>query len=186
LHRRAFYVGGGYKYAMSGEGACFLAVPPGCTLRPLNTGWYAAFAALEGAQEGSLPYSGDGFRFWGATFDPSGLYRFNAAMDWLAATGTSIADVHAHAQALQRTFLAGLRAAGLAELPVDALAPPPGVPRGNFLAFDVDAAEERQRRILAQGVHIDRRGRRLRFGFGVYQDEAQVAALLHALARALR
>ena len=186
LHRRAFYIGGGYKYAMTGEGACFLAVPPGCTLRPMNTGWYAAFEALSGPQAAQVPYSADGLRFWGATFDPSGLYRFNAAMDWLQSTGTSIDDVHRHAQEMQRLFLGGLARLGLQELPVTALVPPEGTPRGNFLAFDVDDAEDRHRRIAAQGVHIDRRARRLRFGFGVYHDAAQVEALLNAISRALR
>ncbi len=38
IHARAFYLAGGYKYAMSGEGACFLAIPPGCDLRPADTG----------------------------------------------------------------------------------------------------------------------------------------------------
>ena len=47
IHRRAFYLGGGYKYAMSGEGACFLAVPPGCELRPVDTGWFASFDDAE-------------------------------------------------------------------------------------------------------------------------------------------
>ncbi len=31
---RAFYMAGGYKYAMDGEGACFLACPPGWAERP--------------------------------------------------------------------------------------------------------------------------------------------------------
>src|SRR6185295_2859017 len=31
---RAFYVAGGYKYAMAGEGACFLLCPPGYGMRP--------------------------------------------------------------------------------------------------------------------------------------------------------
>ena len=186
LHRRAFYIGGGYKYAMTGEGACFLAVPPGCTLRPVDTGWYAAFEELSGPQGAQVPYSSDGFRFWGATFDPSGLYRFNAAMDWLESTGTGIAEVHRHAHALQGRFLEGLRQRALRELPAASLVPPAGVPRGNFLAFDVDEAQDLHRRILAEDVHIDRRGRRLRFGFGVYHDASQVDALLNALSRALR
>src|SRR3546814_4193410 len=44
---RAFYLAGGYKYAMAGEGACFLHAPAGWGLRPRDTGWYAAFGALE-------------------------------------------------------------------------------------------------------------------------------------------
>jgi selenocysteine lyase/cysteine desulfurase len=184
VHARAFYLGGGYKYAMSGEGACFLAVPPGCTLRPVDTGWYASFGTLEGREAENVHYADDGYRFWGATFDPSGLYRFNAAMDWLASTGTTIAEVHRHALALQKHFLDGLARIGLALSPAN-LVPPAEVARGNFLAFDVDGAEEMHHRIAAQGVVIDRRGRRLRFGFGVYHSEHDVRLLLEALARAL-
>ena len=58
--------------------------------------------------------------------------------------------------------------------------------RGNFLAFDVDDAEDLHRRLAAQDVIIDRRDRRLRFGFGVYHDEAEVQRLLAAVARALK
>ena len=186
IHRRAFYLGGGYKYAMSGEGACFLAVPPGCGLRPADTGWYASFATLSGARGERVAYSQDAYRFWGATFDPSGLYRFNAAMDWLASTGTTIEAVHRHALALQKHFLDGLARLGLAALTPAMLVPPTEVARGNFLAFETAGAEELHRRIAAANVVIDRRDLRLRFGFGVYQGAANVEELLVRLATALR
>ena len=185
VHRRAFYLAGGYKYAMSGEGACWLAVPPGCELRPIDTGWYASFDTLAVAPGAAVPYSDDGYRFWGATFDPSGIYRFNAAMDWLQGTGTSIDDIHRHVLELQKHFLDALGRLRLAPLGPQHLVPPPGVPRGNFLAFDVDNAAALHERIAAQGVYIDRRDRRLRFGFGVYHSEHDVRLLLEALARAL-
>jgi kynureninase len=186
IHRRAFYLAGGYKYAMSGEGACFLAIPPGCELRPADTGWFASFDRLSGRPGEDVPYSSDAFRFWGSTFDPSGLYRFNAAMNWLAELGVTPADIHAHAQRLQARFLAGLARLATARLPVERLVPPMGTPRGNFLTFDVEDAEEVQQRLTAHGIYIDRRDRRLRFGFGVYHDEASVDALLAATAAALR
>lgn len=183
---RAFYLAGGYKYAMSGEGACFLATPPGCNLRPADTGWYASFDSLSGRTGEVVPYAEDAFRFWGATFDPSGLYRFNAAMDWLCGLGVTIGDVHAHARGLQSLFLEGLERLALERLPVARLLPPAGIVRGNFLTFDIDGAEDAQQRLAANGVYIDRRDRRLRFGFGVYHDESAVRALLATTARALR
>ncbi len=186
IHARAFYLGGGYKYAMSGEGACFLAVPRGCQLRPVDTGWYASFDTLSAPRDAQVAYSADGFRFWGATFDPSGLYRFNAAMDWLAATGTTIADVHAHSRRLQDRFLAGLGRLDLGSLALRHLVPPARCARGNFLAFDIDDAEEAHASLAARKVVIDRRDRRLRFGFGVYHDEAAVDRLLGEVSRALR
>lgn len=186
IHARAFYLAGSYKYAMAGEGACLLAVPGGCRLRPVDTGWFATFSGLTGPQGSEVPYSDDGFRFWGATFDPCGLYRLNAAMEWLASTGTTHADVHRHARHLQDRFLAGLERLRLDELRVENLVLPRDAPRGNFLAFEVDEAESRYKRITEAGIGVDRRDRRLRFGFGVYQDDEQVDRLVQALARALR
>ena len=186
IHRRAFYLAGGYKYAMSGEGACFLAIPPGCALRPADTGWFASFDSLSGRPGEEVPYSADAFRFWGSTFDPSGLYRFNAVLDWLAAEGATVAAIHAHAQALQERFLSGLARLALARLSVAGLVPPAGAPRGNFLAFEADDALAIQQALAAQGVYVDRRDRRLRFGFGVYHDADCVDALLEATAQALR
>ena len=46
LAARAFYLAGGYKYAMAGEGACFLHCPPGYAPRPRDTGWFAAFGEI--------------------------------------------------------------------------------------------------------------------------------------------
>jgi len=184
VHKRAFYLAGGYKYAMSGEGACFLAVPPGNRMRPVDTGWYASFDRLADAQ-GEVPYAEGGQRFWGATFDPSGLYRFNAAMDWLDETRTTIADVHRHATRLQKHFLDACARRGIEPLAARHLVPPPGAPRGNFLAFARPDAQALHERIAAQQVTIDRRGDRLRFGFGIYHDEPQVDRLVEAVARAL-
>ena len=185
IHARAFYLAGGYKYAMSGEGACFLAIPPGCELKPIDTGWYAAFDSLSGKAGEAVPYSAGAMRFWGSTFDPSGLYRFNAAMDWLAGLGVTVADIHAHSATLQSRFLSGLASLDLPRLRASSLVPTAGAPRGNFLTFDGDGAEELQQSLVARQVYVDRRDRRLRFGFGVYHDEAAVEALLEAMAKAL-
>jgi selenocysteine lyase/cysteine desulfurase len=86
---------------------------------------------------------------------------------------------------MQKHFLDGLARLGRASLGARHLVPPAGAPRGNFLAFDVDDAEALHARLVAQDVVIDRRERRLRFGFGVYHEEADVNALLDAVSRAL-
>jgi selenocysteine lyase/cysteine desulfurase len=185
LGRRIFYTAGGYKYVQAGEGACFLSMPEGCDLRPLFTGWYSDFGQLSGAQGAAVGYGADAMRFWGSTFDASGLYRFNAVMRWLDKLGVTAREIHAHVGALERQFLDGLAAAPLARLPVAALTPPDGAPRGNFLTFDLDAAEDAEGRLAAHRILVDRRGRRLRFGFGVYHDAAFVDALLARLREAL-
>jgi len=177
---RAFYIAGGYKYAMAGEGACFMHCPPGWGLRPRDTGWYAAFGHLAHAQEGRVGYSSDGWRFMGATFDPSGLYRFNAVMRWLRQEGLSPAIMHAHAKALQETFLQ--RAPDCALLSDARLVVPrDDLRRGNFLTFETPKAQAIHRALQDQHVVTDVRGDRLRLGFGIYQTQEEVEELLRRL-----
>ena len=185
LGTRIFYMAGGYKYAQAGEGACFMSIPRDCVLRPVHTGWFSDFGRLSGAQGEAVGYGEGAMRFWGSTFDASGLYRFNAVARWLQGLGVTPREIHAHSAGLGQRFLAGVAAAKLPLLPADALTPPPRFPRGNFLAFDLDGAEEVERRLAAHGVLIDRRGRRVRFGFGVYQDDAFVDRLLERTRAAL-
>lgn len=184
LADRVFYLAGGYKYAQAGEGACFMAVPKDSALRPVFTGWYADFAGLRGPPADRVGYGDDAMRFWGSTFDASGLYRFNAVMRWLADLQVTPTEIHAHVAALQDAFLAGIDTLG-ARLPADRLVPGRGLPRGNFCTFDLDAAEDVERRLLAHHVQIDRRGRRVRFGFGVYHGADFVTRLLERLRTAL-
>ncbi len=175
---RAFYVSGGYKYAMAGEGCCFLHCPPGRLARPRDTGWFAAFGALA-RSDGRVEYATDGGRFLGATFDPSGLYRLDAAMRWFEGVGLTAAAVHAHAMDLAERFCAGLRGTAFDSW---RLVTPLGEPgRGNFLAFETPEAEAWQSRLAAAGVVTDRRGWRLRFGFGPYQTTEEVDSLLDRL-----
>lgn len=175
---RAFYLSGGYKYAMGGEGCAFLHAPPGWLPRPRDTGWYAAFGDLSGPQDG-VPYAADGMRFMGATFDPSGLFRQVAALRWLEERGVTVAAIHAHARALGARFIAGLAGTGLD--PARLVVPEGEAMRGNFLCLDLPDAEAWHARLESRGVVTDRRGSRLRFGFGLYQTVAEVDALLARL-----
>jgi selenocysteine lyase/cysteine desulfurase len=161
---------------MAGEGVCFLHCPPGYGPRPRDTGWYAEFGALGAARLNETAYGTDGSRFAGATFDPSGLYRFNAAQDWLADHGT-IAAHHAYCHELQTRFLAHAPPALAAALMI---ADPER--RGRYLTFCTPDAEAIERRLAAQAIMVDRRVDRLRIGFGVYQDTADVDRLAAALA----
>src|SRR6185312_9027120 len=67
--RSAFYLAGGYKYAMSGEGCAFLHAPEGYGPRPPVTGWFAEYDDLA-LPPGTIGYPPDARRFLGATFDP--------------------------------------------------------------------------------------------------------------------
>ena len=183
---RAFYLAGGYKYAMAGEGAVFLHAPPGVCPRPRDTGWFAAFAALEGAGDDQVGYGTDGSRFLGATFDPVGLYRLRAVLDWLAEAGIDVPTIHAHVQALQQRFVAGLSNLRLPALNSDHLVVPVSVAeRGHFLTFRTPEAGTIHQRLLAENVVTDYRGDRLRFGFGLYHDDEDIDQLCRTLAAAL-
>jgi selenocysteine lyase/cysteine desulfurase len=178
LASRTFYVSGGYKYAMSGEGVCFLHVPDVASqLRPRNTGWFAAFGALEEKLAGRVPFASGAGRFMGATFDPSGLYRFNAVMAWRHQVGLTTAAVRAHAHALQQQFIAGLRGEGVraSDLVVADAA------RGQFLTFRTAQARAISAALKSKQVTTDARDDRLRFGFGPYLDSSDVERLLALL-----
>ena len=168
LANRAFYTAGGYKYAMAGEGVCFLHCPPGYGQRPVDTGWFAGFGDLVSGPSEGVAYAPDGGRFLGATFDPGGLYRFNAVQRWLLEIDVDVADIHAHVAALQLQFL---------DL-VDGVLPPPDAdPRGHFLSFRREDAGEVYRRLYDAGVTTDFRGDRLRIGFGLYHDADDIAVI---------
>jgi kynureninase len=173
MAQRAFYVAGGYKYAMAGEGAAFLHVPPTAPNRPINTGWWAGFGALTEAPKG-VPYAGGGQRFAGATADPSGVYRLRAALEWLNTAGVTVEDIHAHVGALQQRLLAGF-APGFAE----SVVPPADSPeRGHFLTFRRPDAADLYRRAHERGVITDYRGDRWRLGLGIYHDVDDVDRLV--------
>ena len=154
-------------------------------LRPLSTGWFADFEGLGSAQQGPVGYGDAGMRFFGATFDPSGLYRFNAIMRWLAELGLDFAAVHTHVERLQRRFVDALSAKPIPALPLERLVPPACVPRGNFLTFALPRATEVEAALSEHHVSVDRRRDRLRFGFGVYHDENFVAELVDRARKAL-
>jgi kynureninase len=84
----AFVTGGGYKYCQLGEGNCFLRVPPEQHLRPVLTGWFAEFAALEASHdEGRVKYGPGASAFGGATYDPASHYRARRRFRFSRSTG---------------------------------------------------------------------------------------------------
>lgn len=178
---RVFYTAGGYKYAMVGEGAAFLHVPPGFGPRPVSTGWYAEFEDLT-APADAVGYAPDGRRFLGATFDPSGLYRLAAVFDLYRREGLTTAAVSAHVEALQRQLVAGLSGPlAAAEL----LNPIDGAPHARFLAFRHPDAPAWKAALDAAHVVTDVRDDVLRVGLGPYHDAGDVDRFLGIARRVL-
>ena len=178
--RTAFYLGGGYKYAMAGEGCAFLHAPAGFGPRPPVTGWFAEFEDLT-LPPGSVGYATDARRFLGATFDPSALYRFNAVRRMLGDNGLTTASISAHVSALQAQLLDGIGGTSFAD--AELLNPLDGNPHARFLAFRSPRAQRWYADLLAQNCITDVRGDVLRIGFGMYQDEGDVRRLVDLLGR---
>lgn len=171
----AFALGGGYKYAMAGEGMGFMHCPPGYGERPPITGWYAEFGELTAPPGSSVGYTRDAMRFMGATFDPSALYRFNAIQRMLKENGLTTARIAARVANHQAQLLDRIAGSALGE--AELLNPLDGEPHARFLAFRSPNAQRWCSELDAQDIVTDVRGDVLRIGFGLYQDEEDVDAL---------
>jgi selenocysteine lyase/cysteine desulfurase len=176
----AFYLGGGYKYAMSGEGCAFMHAPPAFGPRPYVTGWFAEFKDLS-LPSGRVGYAPDARRFLGATFDPSGLYRFNAVQRMLTAEGLTTERISAYVDGLQERMLAAVGGTALAD--AELLNPRDSAVQARFLALRSPHAQRWYEALKADNIITDVRGDVLRIGFGIYQDEQDVDRLVTMLGR---
>ncbi|WP_205214966.1 MULTISPECIES: class V aminotransferase [Sphingomonas] len=172
LADRLFFLAGGYKYAMSGEGLGLMHAPPGFGERPPITGWYAEFEDLT-LPPGQVGYAPDAMRFMGATFDPSALYRFLAVRRMLASEGLTTAAISTHVAGLQAQLLDAIAGTPLAEATL--LNPLDSGPHARFLAFRSPRAAAWQQGLLAEDIVTDVRGEVLRIGLGLYHDADDIA-----------
>ena len=87
--------------------------------------------------------------------------------------------ISGHVQELQQRLLAGLGTTPLAA--AELLNPIDGERRARFLAFRHPDAQRWYTELKAKNCITDVRGEVLRIGFGIYQDEADVDALIGLL-----
>ncbi len=179
IQDRVFYIAGGYKYAMSGEGVCFLHSPRGVREGRANNGGHGELGRWERGVGTRVPYGSDGTRFAGATYDTSGIYRIDAVLGWLEEEGITPAEISDHVQGLQDQFLKAGVSPGT-------LVPSREHTRGNFLTYQSDRAADVYSALHARNVITDYRDDRLRIGFGIYQDEADVERLVAILDEIMR
>ena len=175
---RAFFLSGGYKYAMSGEGMGFMVCPPGYGERPPLTGWFAEFEDLT-LPPGMVGYREDAMRFMGATFDPSALYRFNAVRAMLEAEGLTTAAISTDVARLQALLADALRDTCFSEATL--LNPPAEGPHARFLAYRHTDADHWSSALKQRQVITDVRGDVIRLGIGLYHEEADMDALVEAV-----
>ena len=179
---RAFVTGGGYKYCQLGEGNAFLRVPPGCWLRPVLTGWFSEFDALEQrADRGGLEYGRGAARFAGATYDPTSHYRGAAVFAFHVEQGLTMPALREISRAQ-----VGLLKARFESLDLDpAIArvePVPEDRRGGFLALRCARAGALAGALRARGVLTDFRGSLLRLGPAPYLTDDQLRQAIDAFA----
>jgi kynureninase len=182
----AYVTGGGYKYCQLGEGNAFLRLPPGCRLRPVVTGWFSEFAALTEATRGGVAYGEDGWRFAGATYDPTAHYRASEVFDFFAEMGLTAAFLREVSQ-----HQVGLLAQSFDELDLDPglvgrdrSVPIEGI--GGFLALHSHRAGELHGGLAERGVATDFRGKTLRVGPAPYLSDRQIQDAVEALGETAR
>jgi selenocysteine lyase/cysteine desulfurase len=185
LAGRAFLLGGGYKYAMAGEGAGYMHAPPGFAPHPRNTGWFADFGAIE-AKQGEIAFPKDGGRFLGATFDATGVYRFNAVRAMLAREGLDTKAISARVDALRAKLEAAIAAGAAGVLHEAALLHPnTRGPNARFLSLRHPDATRWKAALFEHDIITDARDDVLRIGLGLYHDEADLDAFCAGAAKAL-
>ena len=181
----AFVTGGGYKYCQLGEGNCFLRVPDGCRMRPVLTGWFAEFEALEDRQQGPVAYGTGRAAFAGATYDPTSHYRAAAVFAFHREQGLTADVLHAinarQVRRLKSAFESLDVAPSIAR--VEAM---PDQHRGGFLAIRTADARAAAHRLRERGVFADARGDVLRLGPAPYLRDDQLTDAIPALGEVLR
>jgi kynureninase len=183
----AFVVGGGYKYCQLGEGNCFLRIPQDTDLRPVVTGWFSEFTALEQRRDAArVVYGQSGDRFAGATYDPTSHYRGAAVFEFFREQGltpTLLREVSQHQVEVLASAFDGL---DLDPAAVDRDRATPLSEIGGFLALRSPDAAGLVRRLRARGVWTDSRGDVLRFGPAPYLSDRQLRDAMTALGELAR
>jgi len=188
LHRAGlgdvFVTGGGYKYCQLGEGNCFLRVPPGTRMRPVLTGWFAEFDALEDPGRGRVVYGEGAAAFGGATYDVTSHYRAAAVFAFHEQQGLTPDTLRVISR--QQVGLLKSEFERL-DLPssvaqVEAM---PDERRGGFLAIRAVGAKDIARLLHERGVHVDARGDLLRLGPAPYLRDDQLRDAIRALGEIL-
>jgi kynureninase len=181
----AFVTGGGYKYCQLGEGNCFLRVPERAQMRPVLTGWFAMFDALEDRGDGPVGYGPGAAAFAGATYDPTSHYRAAAVFAFHREHNLTSDRLHA----INRRQVSALKSAFESlDIPpqVAHVEPMPDERRGGFLAIRTSDARRYAHTLRERGVFTDARGDILRMGPAPYLRDDQLRGAIAALSELVR
>jgi kynureninase len=181
----AFVTGGGYKYCQLGEGNCFLRVPEGSRMRPVLTGWFAAFDALEDRTEGRVAYGSGASAFAGATYDPTSNYRAAAVFAFHREHRLTPETLHAINRRQVNALTSAFEALDVSPA-VARVEPMPDERRGGFLAIRTHHARRYAHALRERGVFVDARGDILRIGPAPYLRDDQISDAVSALGDVIR
>lgn len=167
-------IAGGYKYAMSGEGICFLAMNSHEGFHePVFNGWLAEFSSINAYNDTTAFMETTGFwKMMGATFDPIGLFRFVKIWHYWETQHIDPNLIRNHVMQLQNVFVERLDPKVLS-----LLLRFPTFNQGNFYSFNLPKnknAKNLVKLLQDKKVFVDSRGQYLRFGFSPYIDLADV------------
>ena len=181
----AFVIGGGYKYCQLGEGNCFLRVPDGCRLRPILTGWFAEFEALEYTGRERVTFGDGAAAFAGATYDPTSHYRAAAVFAFHQQHRLTAGELRRISQRQTGVLVSAFESLDVspAMAQVEAM---PRERRGGFLAIRAPLAREYAQRLRGRRVLADARGDVLRLGPAPYLRDDQLTDAVAALGEVIR
>jgi len=181
----AFVTGGGYKYCQLGEGNCFLRVPERARMRPVLTGWFAMFEALEDRGDGPVGYGPGAAAFAGATYDPTSNYRAAAVFAFHRDQNLTPETLHEINRRQVRALKSAFESLGIPPR-VAHVEPMPDERRGGFLAIRTPDARRYAHTLRERGVFTDARGDILRMGPAPYLRNEQLTDAVAALGEILR
>ena len=181
----AFVTGGGYKYCQLGEGNCFLRVPDGCRLRPILTGWFAEFEALEYTGRERVTFGDGAAAFAGATYDPTSHYRAAAVFAFHQQHGLTAGELRRISQRQTGVLVSAFDSLDVSPAMAQVEAMPPER-RGGFLAIRAPLAREYAQRLRGRRVLADARGDVLRLGPAPYLRDDQLTDAVAALGEVIR
>lgn len=151
IETRAFYLGSSSHFAQAGSGCSFLCPPKDNYWNQIFEGW---------ATDSSTDYSA--------------LYRLTAVLNLFDNAHLTVEKVHQYIQKLQQNFREHLLMIDHHYLTEKNILSIDYNYHGHFLTFAMPSTEHAQklcRELENHKIITDFRGNKLRFGFGLYQDE---------------
>ena len=183
-----FILIGGYKYLQWGEANCFLRFPKDCSLRPVITGWFAAFSSLQQKQDFTKPVVFDpgNQRFASGTYDPSSQFRAAKVVDFFY-------EHHLNAKALREGYqqqvallLNLFKAADLNPEIIRCTHEKDIQHNAGFLSLTSPQAVAIRAKLLEKNIFTDARDTILRLGPAPYTTEQQINEVILALVETIR